>query len=122
MREAASESSVGRPLDGALVARAIERVDRARQWLAWLPPTAARVTVGWVFLESGWGKLHNLEKVVQFFTDLGIPAAQLQAPLVASTELLGGGLLLLGLGTRFAALPLVGVMVVALATALRDQI
>jgi putative oxidoreductase len=97
-------------------------IDRLQRQLAWLPPTAARITVGWVFVESGWGKLHNLEGVVEFFTELGIPAPHLQAPFVAGTEFVGGALLLLGLATRFAALPLVGVMAVALLTALRDQI
>ena len=37
-------------------------------------------------------------------------------------QFLGGAMLLLGLATRFAALPLVGVMAVAILTALRDQI
>ena len=48
--------------------------------LKWLPPTVARITVGWIFLQSGWGKLHNLPKVVSFFAELGIPAPQFQAP------------------------------------------
>ena len=91
-------------------------------WLAWLPPLAARASVGWVFLESGWGKLHNLEGVTEFFASLGIPAPHLQAPFVAGIEFFGGALLLLGLATRFAALPLIGVMTVAILTALRDQI
>lgn len=96
--------------------RAIERR------LAWLPALVARVTVGWVFVQSGWGKLHNLDRVVEFFAGLGIPAPQLQAPLAAGTELVCGALLLAGLATRAAALPLVVVMVVALRTALADQI
>ncbi len=90
--------------------------------LGWLPPTAARATVGWVFLESGWGKLHDLDGVVKFFAGLGIPAPQLQAPFVAGTELVGGALLLLGLATRLASPLLMGVMAVALLTALREQI
>jgi putative oxidoreductase len=90
--------------------------------LRWLPPTAARITLGWVFLQSGWGKLHNLQKVVSFFTELGIPAPEFQARLAASAELLCGALLLVGLFTRVATLPLIGVMTVALLTALRGQI
>jgi putative oxidoreductase len=90
--------------------------------LDWLPPLVARLTLGWVFARSGWGKLHNLPQVIQFFTDLGIPAAHLQAPMVASLELACGVLILLGLLTRLAALPLIGTMVVALLTAQREQI
>lgn len=85
--------------------------------LAWLPPTLARIAVGWVFVQTGWGKLHNLEQVVGFFTELGIPFPQLQAPFVATTELVCGALVLAGLMTRFAAVPLVATMVVAIATA-----
>lgn len=88
----------------------------------WFPPSITRLVVGWVFVSSGWGKLHNLEGVVQFFRDLGIPAPELQAPFVAGTELVCGALLLAGLATRLAALPLIAVMAVALATALRDRI
>jgi uncharacterized membrane protein YphA (DoxX/SURF4 family) len=56
------------------------------------------------------------------FSDLGIPFPQLQAPFVASVELGGGALVLVGLATRLAAAPLIGTMVVALATALGDKI
>lgn len=90
--------------------------------LGWLPPTLARVTVGWIFVQSGWGKLHHLDQVVKFFAELGIPAPQIQAPFAAGTELVCGSLLLAGLATRIAALPLVGVMTVALSTALADRI
>jgi putative oxidoreductase len=93
-----------------------------RQRLEWLPPSAARLTLGWVFLESGWGKLHDLDKVIEYFTSLGIPAPRIQAPFVAAIEFVCGGLLLAGIATRVAALPLIAVMLVALATALRDQI
>ena len=41
--------------------RLIHSVSRS---LRWLPPSVARLTVGWVFLQSGWGKLQNLPKVV----------------------------------------------------------
>ncbi len=90
--------------------------------LGWLPPTVARVTVGWIFVQSGWGKLHHLDQVVKFFADLGIPAPQIQAPFAAGTELVCGSLLLAGLATRVAALPLMVVMTVALSTALADRI
>lgn len=87
-----------------------------------LPLLLTRVVVGWIFLESGWGKLHNLDKVVGYFTELGIPAPQLQAPFVAFTEFSCGLLVLLGLLTRLASIPLSCTMVVALLTAKRDEI
>lgn len=87
-----------------------------------LPALLTRISIGVVFIESGWGKLHHLDKVVEFFASLGIPAARLQAPFVASVELVGGLLVLLGLGTRVASVPLIGTMVVAILTAKRGDI
>lgn len=95
---------------------------RVSTGLRWLPPTVARLTLGWVFVESGWGKLQNLPKVVAFFTDLGIPAPRIQAPLAAGTEFVCGVLLLLGLATRLASLPLIGTMIVAILTARRSEV
>jgi len=88
----------------------------------WLPPTLARVAVGWVFVSTGWGKLQNLDSVIEFFTELGIPYPQLQAPFVASTELVCGALLLVGFLTRAAAVPLIATMIVAIATAQWPQV
>ena len=102
--------------------RILAFTERQTLRLEWLPLAAARLTLGWVFLQSGWGKLHNLQGVTEFFVSLGVPFAQVQAPMVAGIEFGGGLLLLLGLATRFAALPLVGVMLVAIRTALWDDI
>jgi putative oxidoreductase len=106
-----------RPL---LSARAF--VLKAAGALSWLPQTAARVGIGWVFVPSGWGKLHSLPRVIEYFRSLGIPAPQLQAPFVASVELVGGLLVLAGLFTRVASVPLALTMVVALLTAKRGDI
>jgi len=90
--------------------------------LAFAPPLVARVILGVVFTHSGWGKLNNLDQVARFFESLGVPAPELQAPFVASIELVCGALVLVGLATRLAAIPLIGTMVVALATALAPKI
>lgn len=82
----------------------------------------ARIVVGWVFVQSGWGKLHRLPKVIEFFTSLGIPYPELQAPFVASCELVFGALLVAGLLARVAAAPLSAIMLVALATAKKEDI
>jgi putative oxidoreductase len=83
----------------------------------WIPPLISRLTLAGIFIQSGWGKLHHLDKVTQFFMSLGIPAAHLQAPFVASVELVGGLCMLLGLFTRIAAVPLIATMIVAILTA-----
>ena len=95
---------------------------RASSSLSWVPLTAARVTLGLVFVQSGWGKLQHLPKVIGYFASLGIPAPQIQAPFVAGVELAGGLLLLAGLFARVASVPLAATMVVALLTAKRADI
>jgi len=90
--------------------------------LAFAPPLLARLVIGVVFTHSGWGKLHNLDQVAEFFASLGVPFPALQAPFVASVELGCGALVLAGLATRLAAIPLIGTMGVALGTALASKI
>ena len=90
---------------------------RMQPKLEFLPPLITRLVIGWVFIESGWGKLTHLDKVIEFFGSLGIPFASVQAPFVAGLELVAGLLVLLGLATRFASVPLIGVMIVAIITA-----
>ena len=89
---------------------------------SWFPVLLARLSVGWVFIESGWGKLHNLPKVIEFFQSLGIPAPEFQARMVAFTELGGGFCLCVGLFSRLASIPLTATMVVAILTAKRADI
>lgn len=105
-----------------LVTSAVALAERVGKALRWLSPAIARLTVGMVFLRSGWGKLHDLESVTGYFASLGLPAPGFQATLASSTEFACGGLLLLGLATRFAAVPLIIVMCVAIRTALWDQV
>ncbi len=97
---------------------AVQRLGR----LSSVAPLLSRIVVGWVFVQSGWGKLNHLANVVEFFTSLGIPAPQIQAPIVAGLEFLCGLLLLGGLFTRLAAVPMCATMVVALLTAQKDQL
>jgi putative oxidoreductase len=76
-----------------------------------------RLYWGWQFCQTGWGKLHNLPHVVEFFTSLGIPAPALNAHFVSGLEFLGGILLAIGLGSRLIALMLTVDMIVAYVTA-----
>ena len=83
----------------------------------WAAPLAVRITVGVVFMGTGWTKLHNLPAITKNFTALGIPAPEILTPFVSGVEFVGGILLLVGLLTRFAAVPLMLVMVVAIISA-----
>ena len=78
---------------------------------------AIRLYWGFLFAQTGWGKLHNLERVTGYFTTLGIPFPHANAMFVAGLEFAGGILLILGLGSRLTGLLLTGDMVVAYLTA-----
>ena len=90
---------------------------RVASHLQWLAPLFARLVVGWVFLWSGWGKLHNLPAVTQNFIGWGIPFPQLLTPFVAGVEFFGGMFLLVGLLTRISAGALGVTMIVAIISA-----
>lgn len=96
--------------------------DRLMISFHWLPALLTRVTVGWIFVQSGMGKLNNLEGVTDFFRSLQIPLPELMAPFVAGTELVCGLLIFIGLLTRLASLPLLGTMIVAILTAKLSEI
>ena len=46
----------------------------------WLAPLAVRVTVGIVFMGTGWTKLQNLPGITRNFAALGIPAPEILTP------------------------------------------
>jgi putative oxidoreductase len=105
-----------------LVRLFIDWPGRLAAYFYWLAPLLARVTVGWIFLWSGWGKLNDLPTVIENFVGWGIPFPNILAPFVSTIEFLGGLLLLLGLFTRLAAVPLIVVMIVAIFTAKWDEV
>jgi putative oxidoreductase len=91
--------------------------ERVGRHLLWLAPLFARITVGWVFLLSGWGKLNNLPQVTENFIGWGIPFARFFTPLTSGIEFFGGLFLLLGLFTRISAGALAVTMIVAIKAA-----
>lgn len=105
-----------------LIKNTLARLQAAGDKLSFIGPALARLTVGLVFIGTGWGKLHTLPDVTAFFASLHIPAPGFNATLAAATEFFGGILILLGLGTRLVALPLSFTMVVAILTAKRDDL
>ena len=78
-----------------------------------------RVVIGVVFVMHGWQKLfvYGIPGVTNVMDQLGIPFPYLSALMATGTELLGGVALIVGLGTRFAALGLAFTMLVATLTA-----
>jgi len=106
----------------SIVAALIDWPERVAAHLAWLGPLVARITVGWVFLWAGWGKLGAMPQVIENFRGWGVPSPEILAPFVSGLEFVGGILLLLGLFTRLFAAPLIVVMIVAIKSALWEQV
>jgi putative oxidoreductase len=76
-----------------------------------------RVMVGWVFLSEGIQKfLFPAALGVGRFAKIGIPAPQFFGPFVGVVEIVCGALLIVGLVTRLASIPLLIDILVAIAT------
>jgi putative oxidoreductase len=79
-----------------------------------LGQTLLRVVVGVIMTAHGWQKLLDFGTWRVQVAQLGVPAADIAAPLAMVAELFGGLALILGLGTRIAAFAVACVMVVAI--------
>jgi len=76
-----------------------------------------RFMVGWVFLSEGIQKfLYPAALGAGRFAKIGIPAPHLTAPFVGLVEIVCGAMLILGLATRYAIVPLLVSIAVAIAT------
>jgi len=76
-----------------------------------------RILVGWVFLSEGIQKLLFPAALgVGRFAKIGIPSPQIMGPFVGAVEIAFGFLILIGFFTRWAAIPLLIDIGVAIAT------
>ena len=81
------------------------------------PVILIRLMVGWVFLSEGIQKfLFPATLGAGRFTQIGIPDPKILAPFVGVVEILFGALLVFGLLTRLATIPLLIVISVAIWT------
>jgi len=72
-----------------------------------------RLYWGWQLAQSGWGKLHHLSNVTEYFTSLGLPMPAQMAVSIACLEFFGGIFLALGLASRITGLVLTVNMIMA---------
>jgi uncharacterized membrane protein YphA (DoxX/SURF4 family) len=76
-----------------------------------------RLIVGAVFFSEGVQKfIYPADLGVGRFVKIGIPSPQMMAPFVGVIEIVCGALILVGLLTRLAAIPLIVDMLVAIST------
>lgn len=83
-----------------------------------LAPLMIRLYLAPVMIQAGWTKFVGFENTVAWLGNadwgLGLPFPALMAFLVTAAELIGGAALLLGVATRYAAIPLIITMLVAM--------
>lgn len=85
-------------------------------------PLLPRMVVGEVFMTSGWGKLNNLDQIIENFIGWGIPFPHILTPFTSGAEFVCGIFLMLGLFTRISSGILGVIMVVAIKSALWEQV
>lgn len=83
---------------------------------------AVRLYWGWQFAQNGWGKMHHIAKIADYFASLNIPFPSANAHFISGLEFFGGILLILGLGSRLVGLLLAGNMCVAYWAADREAL
>jgi putative oxidoreductase len=83
----------------------------------YIPLLLIRLVLAYGFLGPAMMKWNDIHAVGDWFGTIGIPAPHFNAYLAAITESAGVLLLFLGLGTRYIAVPLIVVMLVAIRTA-----
>jgi putative oxidoreductase len=76
-----------------------------------------RLYWGLQLVQNGWGKLHNLARVTEFFASLNLPTPGPTAAFVSTFECVAGIFLILGLASRLIGLMLLVDMTVAYITA-----
>ena len=81
-----------------------------------LPPLLFRLVLAYGFYGPAVMKLKNFNGIVVWFSSMGMPLPKLNAFLATGTETIGIVLILLGLATRIISIPLMVVMIVAIAT------
>ena len=97
-----------------LVVSTANTLNRWSASLNWLAPFVLRVVFGYFWFETGWGKLQHIDTFTERFMNWGIPFPAFSATLSGCTDLIGGALLMLGLFTRLATIPMIVNMVVAI--------
>lgn len=96
-------------------------LDKSRHF-DFIAPLLLRLFLAPIFILAGYGKLSALDNTAYYFGEiLGLPAPTLMALLAGAAEFFGGIAILIGLATRWFAIPLMFTMIMAAATAHWDN-
>ncbi len=80
-----------------------------------LSPLILRFITGLAFIMHGWMKYPNIEGFTGFLTSMNVPMAAFFGPFIVYLEIVGGGLLIVGLLTHWVSKLLAINMLVAVA-------
>ena len=97
-----------------LIARQSTALLRIADSIQWAGPLMLRIFFGYFWFETGLAKLQNLDGFATRFMHWGIPFPTFSAALSGATDMIGGALLIVGLFTRLAVIPMAVNMVVAI--------
>jgi uncharacterized membrane protein YphA (DoxX/SURF4 family) len=107
--------------DRSFISRALTLQDRFVEALRpaeGIGPLLLRLYLAPIMIQAGWTKFTAFESTAAWFGNpdwgLGLPFPGLMTFLAASAELMGGIALVVGLATRWAAIPLIVTMLVAI--------
>jgi putative oxidoreductase len=81
-----------------------------------LPLLFFRLVLAYGFYGPAMMKLKNIDSIISWFTDMGMPMPTLNAYMATATENIGVLFLILGFSTRIISIPLIVVMLVAIKT------
>ena len=99
------------------VARRLHSLFDNTRRLDFIAPLLLRLLLAPVMIAAGWQKAGSFESTVAWFGNddwgLGLPFPTLLVALAIAAELVGGVFLLIGLATRYVAVPLMVTMLVA---------
>jgi uncharacterized membrane protein YphA (DoxX/SURF4 family) len=100
------------------VRKVSDRFAAALRPLDGLGPLLLRLYLAPVLIQAGWTKFASFESTAVWFGNpdwgLGLPFPELLTALAAGAELVGGIALVIGLATRWFAIPLIVTMLVAI--------
>lgn len=95
---------------------------RIAAYFDWAGILVLRIVVGYTFMLTGWGKLNNLDRIINYFESLGVANPKFMAPFVSSWECFGGLFIMLGFCSRICGGALAVVMTVAILSAKYSKI
>jgi len=97
-----------------MMTKVCDNISDKLNFLKDIPLLLMRLVLAYGFYGPGMMKWKNMDGIINWFGEMGLPFPALNAYMAATTEVGGALLLLLGFGTRIVSIPLMIVMLVAI--------